>query len=229
MASQTLTPDTGWLQVRREVKPGKFIPYVKIRRTGDIYLSTDFVRTAGIVQCTRAAVYLSTDGYRIGFRFHNDEDTDSFVLAKDGGSNRSSGSDGRVLQARLVKRSAIVAAAAKAASETRYVPRKDVHGVWCIDVVPSFETTLDGSIDRALSGIYRYRRGDDVVYIGRGVIAERMAAPERKEWQFDVIEYSLLNDDKAEAKWEAHWLNEFQAKHHRLPIYNRIGGIKPSP
>src|SRR5690606_766699 len=123
MAASTLSPETGWHKVRREVRPGKFIPYVKLRVSGAVYLSTDFVKTANIEGMTRASVYISADGYKLGFRFHSEEDDDSFQLAKDGGSNRGSSGCGRVLQAKLAKRSHLVAAAISRGDDMRYVPK----------------------------------------------------------------------------------------------------------
>ena len=81
-------------------------------------------------------------------------------------------------------------------------------------------------IYRYLRGIYRYLRGDEVVYIGRGVIRSRASSPERTEWDFDIIEYSVVTDESSQVKWEAYWLDIHVAEHNGLPFYNRIGGKK---
>jgi hypothetical protein len=73
-------------------------------------------------------------------------------------------------------------------------------------------------------GIYRYRRGDDIVYIERGQIRSRSQAPECEEWDFETIEYSIVPDEAQQKKWEAYWLDKHVEQHSKLPFYNRIKG-----
>ena len=44
------------------------------------------------------------------------------------------------------------------------------------------------------------------------------------EWDFDIIEYSLIEDEEEQFRWEAFWLDKFVEEHGKLPIYNRISG-----
>lgn len=227
MADASLAPS--WIQVRREVKPARFFPHIKIR-TGGFLFSTDFVRMAKLGESSRVSVYTSSDGYRIGFRFHNDETDDSYPLQADGGNGKRPRADARVIQIRPARMSLVLAGLIRSGEHatTRFQPKKDLQGVWYIDLVPSFERTYSGPGDvlDLETGIYRYRLGETTVYVGRGQIKARIADPLRKDWAFDRIEFSMLNNAEVEAKWEGHWLEEHRKRFGILPTYNRIGGLR---
>lgn len=230
MADKDLSPQCEWVQIRREVRHPAVRPIVRIRRSGDIGLSADFVRHANIADCLWANVYISRDGYRLGLAFHNDDDQqNSFQMCKDGGSgSRRHRSDSRVLQASAIKsKSATFAKLITYPPDVRtFLPRRDVNGVWVVELIPCFENRyrLRGELSPHETGIYRYLLGGETVYIGRGVLASRFAEPCRGEWQFDAVEYSVLNDANSECRWESFWLERFRLTHNRWPVYNRIGG-----
>jgi hypothetical protein len=77
--------------------------------------------------------------------------------------------------------------------------------MWTISLCPAFEMRVgSGSeIPANAAGIYRYLRGNDVVYIGRGTIRSRFNSPERQEWDFDTIEYSIVLNDQ-QPHWESY-------------------------
>ncbi len=52
----------------------------------------------------------------------------------------------------------------------------------------------------------------------------RLNALGRREWDFDVIEYSILEDSTEQSEWESYWLNKFVEREGKLPVYNKIGG-----
>jgi hypothetical protein len=63
------------------------------------------------------------------------------------------------------------------------------------------------------------------VYIGRGPIKRRLSSPERADWTFDVVEYSLVADPDEQVKWEYRWIERFKEEHGgQMPIYNKISG-----
>jgi hypothetical protein len=66
------------------------------------------------------------------------------------------------------------------------------------------------------------------VYIGRGDIKKRLTAPERGDWDFDVIEYSIINNPDQQIYWEQFWLEKFEEANNRLPFYNKISGSSPA-
>jgi hypothetical protein len=77
-------------------------------------------------------------------------------------------------------------------------------------------------------GIYRYlRENGEIVYIGRGPIKARLQSPERKEWDFDVIEYSIVLNPDDQVKWEDYWIERFKADHNgERPFYNVVSGSR---
>jgi hypothetical protein len=234
MAESANTQNNGWTQIRRERPPLKFDPAITIRKSGDIGVNADFVRLADLESKTRAAIFFSADGRRLAFRFHSDEnDEASFLLGQDGGRTSLSRRGGRVVQINVLrKQSVLYASIAKSGPDfaRRLRPVRD-GSLWVVSLVPCFETTYrpKGGLGPEETGIYRYRLGGATVYIGRGKISQRIACPERQGWQFDTIEYSVLNNADAEAEWEARWLEDFRAENGRWPMYNSIGGIRLAP
>jgi len=231
MADDVIILTNGWTQIRREAGVSVRRPVIRVRQSGDLALSVDFVRHARIAECTRANVFVSADGYRLGLRFHSElEDHDSFQLCKDGGSGlKNPKNDARVLQLSGIKsKSATYAKLTGAAqAERTFEPQKDVHGMWVVELRPCFEHThrgMRGELSSSESGIYRYLLSGETVYIGRANLLERMREPHRQEWDFDEVQYSVINNAEAEAKWEAYWLSRFSDHYNRLPVYNRIAG-----
>ena len=102
--------------------------------------------------------------------------------------------------------------------------------MWVIQLCPAFENKRareSADIPGEAVGIYRYLRSDEVMYIGRGGIKQRLAAPERKDWLFDKVEFSLVENPDDQLKWEAYWLARYKEDNNgELPIYNKIGGAQ---
>lgn len=227
MAETVSSPTDNWRQLRRAHRTARFNPRISIRRNGVIAISSDFVRMTQIEKCTRASLFLSPDGFKLGMNFHTDEkDNDAFLLTRDGGGPAKTKSLNRIICAStLLSQSSVVAALAKEDARTRrYEPKKDIDGKWVVSLAPCFERTLSQSDEIATgeTGIYRYRLGSETIYIGRGDLRRRFSLSERRAWDFDRIEYSILNDDAIEKRWESFWLDEYRERNHRWPVHNRI-------
>lgn len=221
-----VTMPSGWKQIQREVSRASAI--IRIRASGDLAISAQFVSLAKIAEHTRTNIFLSEDGYKIGLLFHSDETREnSFQLGKDGG-NKQRKTNNRIIQnCSLRKQSEIFAKTLKLPNRHReFTPRQDINGLWVIELRPAFEVVyrMPGEVPRDATGIYRYSMDQEIVYIGRGRLTERFGSADRAEWQFNKIEYSILNDEASEIKWEAYWIDCFREMHSRLPIYNRISG-----
>ena len=65
-----------------------------------------------------------------------------------------------------------------------------------------------------------------MVYIGKGTIKSRINFPDREDWDFDTIEYSIISDPMKQTKWESFWLDRFASGHGKLPFYNIIKAPK---
>ncbi|VVB63116.1 Uncharacterised protein [uncultured archaeon] len=104
-----------------------------------------------------------------------------------------------------------------------------VDSLWVISICPPFENRVSdiSDIPRDICGVYRYKREDEIVYVGRGQVRSRTQAFGRENWDFETIEYSVVPEEAEQKKWEAFWLDRFVALHGKLPIYNRIAGERP--
>jgi hypothetical protein len=100
---------------------------------------------------------------------------------------------------------------------------------WVIQLFLAFEQKRaceSTDIPTDARGIYRYiREGGEVACIGRGEIRKRLKSPDRNDWDFDVIEYSVVDDPDIQVKWESYWLDRYKEEHKgELPFYNRLSG-----
>ena len=106
------------------------------------------------------------------------------------------------------------------------------NSLWFIQLMPAFEESVVPSRIHDLSpeakGIYRYRKGDDVIYIGKGLIRDRYNEIGRDDWEVSRIEYSILSDDQKTLEWESWWICRFQREHNgNLPLHNHVRGHGP--
>ena len=229
MADQNIVSSIEWRKVSRKHRTANFSPTITLRRGGILAISADFMRMADIASCTRASLFLSSDGMRLAIYFHsNAKDEDAYIVGRDGGG-RGSGKN-RVICAHAVFAQSETMRrllGQSSSSSRRFLPVKIDGNRWMINLAPCFENRVHSPCDLPdnETGIYRYVRGEEVTYIGKGSIKQRCSSPDRREWQFDHIEYSRLNDSDAEAKWELFWLNEHRRQHGRWPFHNRIGGL----
>ncbi len=202
-------------------------PFISISRHR-ISFSASFVRLIGIGTQHRVTIHADDDTMRLGFEFHADEKPHSLALSQDGRSrSKQSGlfcsSHGAVNKFEWV--SGITKLSSK---DRRFYPKKE-GTLWVITLCPSFEKRYareSQNIPRDANGIYRYvRENGQVVYIGRGKIYRRLQSPERLEWDFDVIECSIIDDPDQQIYWEKFWIDKFKEKNGQLPFYNKVSGI----
>lgn len=219
-----------WVQVRRGGgETPEETPLVTIRPKG-IAFNAAFVRSARLLAKKRVSAEADHDSFQIGFKFLDSPSVDdsyanSYALTRDGGGR----GEGRSAQAGALLRIPWIAAVARIEDNRlrRFTPTWfPAKSLWVVSLCPAFETRVSAAseIPAGARGIYRYRRGGETVYVGRGLIRSRLNAPERSEWDFETIEYSLIPDQKLQAHWESFWLDAFVGKHGKLPIYNRIAG-----
>ena len=112
-------------------------------------------------------------------------------------------------------------------NKRRFEPKKDnINNCWSIQLMPAFEFKVKSksNIPSDIKGIYRYNRKGEVVYIGSGNIKERCSSSDRNDWEYDLIEYSIIEDIADREKWETFWLNDFKENYGTFPLYNKIGG-----
>ena len=219
-----------WVKVKREDHfEGNNRAFISISRT-HIAFNSIFVRQANIKIGNRVTIYIDDEDLKLGFEFHNDERENSFALTRTSGDKKGTKRQGLNCSASgfVAKYEWIRSVTRHAVKDRRFFPRKEGNK-WVIQLRPSFEyrkARESGEIASDISGIYRYLREDgEVVYIGRGAIRNRLGAPERRDWDFDVVEYSVINDPDLQVKWEDYWIERYIEEHGgKFPPYNRQSG-----
>jgi len=223
-----------WIKHRRvgAIRRGKSaepIPLISIRRKA-ICFNKHFISLAELKEMTRVSVYLDPEGFRIGFAFHNNtEDDSAYILSPDGGGSSRKFYSLAIQATGLINQNSWIKAIAGIGDvgQRRFKPEwNNLDKKWIIRLSPAFEIHVShkSEIPADTRGIYRYKRNDEIVYIGRGIIKSRLNSPERNDWDFDIIEYSPLQSEEAQEKWEAYWLDQFVEQNGKLPLYNRIKG-----
>lgn len=208
---------------------------ITIRRNA-IAFNAHFMTANKLLKANYVCVYIDAENFKLGFKFsENSDDQDSLALVKDGGGkNNVAGaqSNNRCVQVQGIfteNKWLQVLSDERDARVRKFTPKWiPADGLWTIEICPPFEFRVNdkGQIPSEARGIYRYLHGEKVVYIGRGVIRSRANSSDRKDWVFDSIHYSLVPDERLQAKWEAYWIESFFSENSKLPEYNRIQGEK---
>jgi hypothetical protein len=200
---------------------------------GRFHFNSHFYRLAELSNYQHVGYHLDKDKHEICFEFVKDSEADnseaSLYKLESKGSSRSA----RSAAGALISRTSWIRAVANdsSADNRKYVAKRDGK-LWCIQLVPGFEECVERSnytsIPGNASGIYQYRGEDgEVIYIGQGQIRERLREPERKDWEFTKIEYSIISDENQRINAERHWLERYKEAHGgRLPYQNRQSGNK---
>ncbi len=177
---------------------GSDAPFISIS-TSHFGLNAAFVRQAELEPGSRATVHTDADHRKIGFEFHADDRPSSFALSA--ASSDKKGQKRKALQCAArgtVRKYKWIESVARQPAKNRRFPPKKEGSKWVIQICPAFEERRareSTDISSEVAGIYRYlREGGEIVYIGRGPIKGRLHAPERKDWDFDVVEFSVVDD-----------------------------------
>ncbi|MCX5643472.1 MAG: hypothetical protein NTZ17_02130 [Phycisphaerae bacterium] len=221
----------GWdLVTREDYFEGSDAPFISISRSHFAF-SAAFVRQAQVEPGSRATVYVDMCHRRIGFEFHSDDRPNSFALSA--ASSDKKGQKRKALQCAATgtirKHRWIDSVTKQPAKNRRFSPKKEGNK-WVIHICPAFEERRareSTDIPSEVVGIYRYsRESGEIVYIGRGPIKKRLQAPERRDWDFDVVEYSVIDDPDDQVKWEDFWIERFKEQNNgELPFYNKVSGV----
>ncbi len=223
-----------WETVKRGTPNNSDVSVVTLRREGPAF-SAFFIRAYNLEQMTHVTIHEDRENRRLGFLFHtNADDPDCLKLAPDGGGSNN-GKAGRIVQARYLMGQPWLKSLMANRSERRFVPYKE-QSIWAIDLGPAFEVEISITeandalqIPAEVTGVYRYLDGDEITYIGRGRVRDRVQSQHREHWSFDRIQYSPLNDREQEHRWERILLDEYEMKHKKLPRENKVRGYLIQP
>jgi len=189
-----------------------------------------FARLAEFTKNKFVLYHTDEEQRKIAFEFSSKNASDAYpIQVQKGRIYRSSCGD-------LVQRNLWVKKIAESSrnEEKKFVAIKERNNFWVIQLMPAFEFNLKridkSQLDSEAKGIYRYIDKDkNIVYIGMGNIKDRLNESERTEWNFDIIEYSIIEDEDVQREWESYWIGKFKEKNNgRLPYYNKVSGIRRS-
>lgn len=191
-----------------------------------IRFSTSFVRNAKISPIYKVKIYKDDVEHKLKFEFSKDITENCLTLTepKDRKSLKVSA------HSLYKKINWLRAFANNGGKERRIIPQDLTGKVWEISLRPSFESVIS-KIDlqkKSLNtkGIYRYKNHKgEIIYIGKGDIKHRFLEPQRKNWDIDIIEYSEINENENQLKWESYWIQDYMKNNNdNLPQHNNIKG-----
>jgi len=216
--------------VRDDVFQGSDKPFISVNMQ-HFGFNAMFVKIAGLRPDKRVTIHADPKNLRLGFEFHTDKERrNSFKLGHQSADKRGEKRVGmQCASLGVVRKYPWVKSVTKLpVKDRRFDPSKEGN-LWVIELCPAFEERKareSTDISSDARGIYRYvRESGEVVYIGRGDIRKRLISPEREDWDFDVVEYSIIEDPDQQIKWEKYWLDRYEEENKgELPFYNKISG-----
>jgi hypothetical protein len=188
--------------------------------------SSAFISKAKLSNSQFVRISVDQELFHIKFEFFKDKNENCLTLTHPKDSNYRQCS----ISSFLTKFKWVNAIAGHRKNKLRQFIPKSIGSNWIIELSPSFEQIVKrenaSKIPENSKGIYRYKRSNsnEIVYIGKGDINKRLKEIQRKDWDFDIIEYSLINDEQEQFKWESHWLTKYEDEYKKKPFYNEIGG-----
>jgi hypothetical protein len=202
-------------------------PKISIR-SQHLGFNAAFVKEAEILKFRKVKILVDEVNFKIGFKFHNDKDQSSLTLFSDNKTNNTRA----ITAVQLKKTYKFIEQISKFdnPADRQFEVKRDTGDkkFWIATLCPAFEYKFSSDSElKDIYGIYRYKRSDgEIVYIGKGKILSRFNSTDRKNWDFDIVEYSVINKSEDRSKWESYWLDKFIEQNDRMPFYNKIKGRK---
>lgn len=197
-------------------------------RKQHLAFNSAFVKEGNILKYNKVKIFVDNDNFMIGFEFHNDNDSDNlYTLFSD---NKTTNNTRAISCVQLKNRFPFIKRISdfENSIDRQFEVKQDNKDkkLWIAVLCPAFENKVSSESElRNVYGIYRYKRSTgEIVYIGKGKILSRLNSNDRKQWDFDIVEYSIIKDPKEQLKWESYWLNKFIEYNDKLPFYNKIRG-----
>jgi hypothetical protein len=214
--SQKLKP-FDWVQIQSSDRKSK-VPSLRITKNG-LFFSIPFVNEAQIDIKRYVKVSFHDEHRKINFEFLKLKEKDAIKV-------RGTREDQFYISGKkLFEKDWIKATLNSGENQFKIEGNSKI---WSASIAPAFENNVSrenaNQIPYKVSGIYRYLYKGEVVYIGKGLIKRRFAQPNRKDWEFDTIEYSEVQKEK-QHHWENFWINSFKNSNGKLPRENKIHGF----
>ena len=196
-----------------------------IIRDGKFYYNSSLKETAKLKDFPFVQYYFDHSTKEIGFKFLKTKEGDEcFKITLQGGRSYTSRAVALIQKFEWIK-----AVQDLKQNHLKKFRAEKKSGLWIIRLMPSFERKINrekiGMLPNDSIGIYRYIRNDEIVYIGKGNIKERANDLMRRNWVFDIIEYSIVDKDSQD-EFEAYWIEQFAHQNGQKPLYNLQLGNK---
>ena len=211
-------------------------PVVSVRPSGAFSFSSEAVKTAALHESIHwVKIHLDSNERCVAFEFlgGTDRPEHSYKLRA---PKRSSGGtrNTRICTAKaLIRNTPWIRAVANlenvADRKCKLFRPPAEPNFWAIRLMPWFELSVEpdeiATVNNA-AGIYRYRDADGaVIYIGKGIIADRFRSPERRDWGIATVEYSKVDGEGRQYEVESFHIKRFASSNNgRLPHFNRDRG-----
>ena len=191
-----------------------------------------FVRMAKVTPDHKVLIHVDPPSFRVGFEFVTKDEPDALgvrpMTSGRTGGGMSCAARGLGSQFPWVAKVGVL----PDKKDRQFNPKQE-RNLWVIQLCPAFEISADKSgadIPSDAEGIYRYVNSkNEVVYIGRGKIRTRLNSPEREQWDFDKVEFSIVENQDDRERWEAYWIERFKETHGGcLPYHNAVSGTSAS-
>lgn len=204
-------------------------PVIAIR-DNRFYFNSTFSKMAELKDNNFVRYYLDEKKMEIGFEFLSEkEDRDCYQLGNESNKKNNFRSSAGEIISRYHRIKRIHNS--RDNDLKKFIATK-IGNLWVIKLRPCFENAIDSKdvshLANNLKGIYRYLNNkDEVVYIGEGDIKQRAKVQERRDWNFDKIEYSVIENENDRYYWENYWIEKHKEKNNgKLPYYNLLSGNK---
>jgi len=198
--------------------------FVTLSARGVLFFSAPFVKKNDLRTCLSADLFtFEDDAYKFGVKFYKDENKGHSKV------NRAQKSKNVMISAHEFVGSILVLnKALMEGKQTFPIVDDKIEQCFVFSLIPRFEySCLPNEVPTGLKGIYRYKNDkQEVIYIGKGCIKERLREDSRKAWPIDLVEYSVIEDEEVRSSSEAHHIRKFETEIGRKPIYNMISGKK---
>ena len=208
-----------------------FEEYITINKSGKgIRFSAEFCKRNNLKNHKYVQFYTFTENeFKFAVIFSEEQTEGSFVLNKNG--QRSSFNGLCVNANSFVKNTPVLKHNSKESAVSYELSFDKEYNAYYFNILPSFEqrTTNVKNIHPELKGIYRLRDCEDnIIYIGKGNIKDRVKSHIEKDWDITTIEYSEVDDPILRSDSETIHLRNFEKNYMRKPLHNIIGGKEVS-
>lgn len=204
-------------------------PYVSIRSSGFTF-GSEACRLAGLDESVYwSRIHLDDEERCIAFEFLSGDERpeDAYTLRQPGSRSRVCAAKGLIRNTPWIQ--AVARQRDSAARKFALFRHPAVPKFWTVRLMAWFEESAfpqDIGAIGDVAGIYRYLdENEEVVYIGKGCIADRFRSPERRNWGIAKIEFSVISGEDAQYQAEKFHLDRFrESNNQRLPYFNRNSG-----